>query len=338
MDVELAITRYRLLFETAGDVRLPRFPGALWQGALGSALRRRVCTTGLPVCDGCPRLAECAYPLLFEAQRLFAGSAAPPPRPLVLEPGVDHGHLPPGRIINLDIVLIGTATRHAQAVLSALSEAARVGLGRSRMRVMLVDIQHEGLNAGGWQSILDGAGHIACHPIERVQIPPPPDGALLEFITPVRLRSRGQLVTPRSFTLSGLVHSIQGRVERLCLSYGSHDDAQSPGIGGRHVSLGPLSNGEHSDELAATRQHLTWQVWQRCSTKTQTETRLGGLMGILELSGDTLAKVWPSLWLGQWIHVGTEANLGFGAYQIEALPEPAADCPPSLFRSGPVEA
>ena len=46
---------------------------------------------------------------------------------------------------------------------------------------------------------------------------------------------------------------------------------------------------------------------------------LGGVLGqwTLHDSPDTLANIWPWLWLGQWLHVGKNATMGMGGYTLE---------------------
>lgn len=47
---------------------------------------------------------------------------------------------------------------------------------------------------------------------------------------------------------------------------------------------------------------------------------LGGVLGTWALRGDadTLAQIYPWLWLGQWLHVGKNASMGLGGYTLEA--------------------
>jgi hypothetical protein len=63
----LPIARYRFAFRMQDDLRLPQYAGSLLRGQFGAALRRTACLTGAPTCKGCPLLATCPYPEIFEA-------------------------------------------------------------------------------------------------------------------------------------------------------------------------------------------------------------------------------------------------------------------------------
>jgi CRISPR/Cas system endoribonuclease Cas6 (RAMP superfamily) len=65
---------------------------------------------------------------------------------------------------------------------------------------------------------------------------------------------------------------------------------------------------------------LHWHDWTRYSSRQQQEMTLGGALGRWTLRGsaDTLAALWPWLWLGQWLHVGKNATMGMGGYTLES--------------------
>ncbi|MGB1110419.1 MAG: hypothetical protein ACPG4N_08695, partial [Gammaproteobacteria bacterium] len=46
---------------------IPEFTGSAWRGAFGHALRQISCQTGAKLCDGCPKLYDCAYQSIFVA-------------------------------------------------------------------------------------------------------------------------------------------------------------------------------------------------------------------------------------------------------------------------------
>jgi CRISPR/Cas system endoribonuclease Cas6 (RAMP superfamily) len=52
---------------------------------------------------------------------------------------------------------------------------------------------------------------------------------------------------------------------------------------------------------------------------------LGGVLGRWTLHGtpEVLAEIYPWLWLGQWLHVGKNASMGLGGYQLESGPTAA---------------
>jgi hypothetical protein len=86
-----------------------------------------------------------------------------------------------------------------------------------------------------------------------------------------------------------------------------------------HASWGEAA--KHATQLADTltdTQKLHWFDWVRYSSRQQQEMTLGGVLGRWALHGpsDTLAQLWPWLWLGQWLHVGKNATMGMGGYTL----------------------
>ena len=83
-----------------------------------------------------------------------------------------------------------------------------------------------------------------------------------------------------------------------------------------------LRGASHPEELVreaeALRQRsaLHWQDWSRFSSRQQREMTLGGVLGEWTLEGD-LSRLFPWLWLGQWLHVGKNATMGMGRYEIQ---------------------
>jgi hypothetical protein len=70
-------------------IRLPPNSGSAWRGLIGSSLRRSVCVTRQPTCDGCLLRTQCAYSAFFESPPGSLETAArcnALPHPFVLEP------------------------------------------------------------------------------------------------------------------------------------------------------------------------------------------------------------------------------------------------------------
>jgi hypothetical protein len=92
--------------------------------------------------------------------------------------------------------------------------------------------------------------------------------------------------------------------------------AQQPGWGRAVPGLA-----RHAESLDDERD-LHWHDWTRYSSRQQQEMTLGGVLGRWTMQGnhDTLAALWPWLWLGQWLHVGKNATMGMGGYTLEGVP------------------
>ena len=299
---QLPIAVYRLQFRCTGRIDFPGLPGPLWRSAFGNALRRGVCVTSAPTCDGCLMVQVCPYFQLIETAPP-AGAAkmrryAQVPHPYVIRPCHDGGRRSPGQLLELELTLAGQANAHAAVALTALEKAAADGLGPARGRATLDEVTV--LTPGGWLP----AGQVAPDHIGPPPDPPAPDHFVLEFTTPLRLRLAEALVTPSELTFGMVFRSLLRRVSMLCEFYGDASlETDFAGLG--HIA----------DRMARLSAGLRWVEAQRWSGRQQRRVPLGGIVGEMEMAGDVQA-LWPYLWMGQWLHVGKGAVMGFGQYRL----------------------
>jgi hypothetical protein len=300
----LALARYRILYATLDTVRFPDYPGSTWRGAFGHAFKAVACRyPGLP-CPGCPDAAECPYPPLFES--LGSGD---PLRPYVFEPLAFSGYFPPGVILTLDVVLLGWLNDWLPLLEAAWQRLGERGLGqREPARLELVDVQCQSdPNAEQWVTVpLADDGQSVALTLKPFQIPPAPARARLDLITPLKLKSRGVLIQPDALTGRELLIALARRME-ACASVLD----QLP------LTPEPDQWFEDADTLIEGRQ-LDWLDTHHYSSRQREALKLGGLTGQLWLSGPVLARSWPWLWLGQWLHLGSSTTIGLGRYSIRA--------------------
>ena len=337
------LARYRFTARLQQPLALPDYAGSLLRGQFGAALRNVACMTRQPTCPGCPLLQTCPYTRLFEAPPPPRGEHALQdfsqiPNAYVLEPPT-----PGARALDADedfafhLVLIGHATEQLALVIFALQRALAQGLTRERVPVDLLRVD--------W---VDASG--AAHPLWTAQQPtlrehtntlevPPPGipvnntpeliasyagltGATgqyehklsLHIHTPLRLQSQGKPLGVGQLTPRALIAAITRRTALLMEFH-----AGSPPNPGGHNSWGEAA--KHAAALADTltdTQELHWFDWTRYSSRQQQAMTLGGVLGTWTLHGDanTLAELWPWLWLGQWLHVGKNATMGLGGYSL----------------------
>jgi hypothetical protein len=60
---------------------------------------------------------------------------------------------------------------------------------------------------------------------------------------------------------------------------------------------------------------LRAQGWQRYSNRQRRHMPVAGVTGSWRLAGD-LERLWPFLYLGQWLHIGKKTTFGLGHYQL----------------------
>lgn len=304
----LPVARYRFTFRMREALRLPEFAGSLLRGQFGAALRRTACMTGAKACAGCPLLASCPYPAIFEtpapaSHHLQKFSQVP--NPYVIEPPpLGTRVVAEGEALSFAIVLVGRALDQLPLIVYALQRALRHGLGEERARGEFQDIAWErgDESVPVWDA---AAGRVLAH--EPVIEVPAFDGcasARIDIATPLRLQDNGRPLKAHELSSRKLATAL---VRRTALLFEFH--AGRPSLGAQASELA-----RHAEALADGRA-LTWHDWSRYSSRQRQSMTLGGVLGTWTLRGD-LTPLAPWLWLGQWLHVGKNATMGMGGYAL----------------------
>lgn len=310
----LPLARYRFTFRMADTLRLPDYAGSLLRGQFGAALRRVSCMTGDKTCDGCPLRATCPYPAIFEtpapathAMQHFSHV----PNPYIIEPPpFGTRFIDAGGALQFSLVLVGRAVTQLPLVSFALQRAVEGGLGRERARGALEQIAWQAGDgaedfAPVWQH---GDAAIASHDA-RVTLPAARPVRTLRLVvrTPLRLQQQGHPVRPQALTPRKLIADLLRRITLLAEFH-----ADRPGFVTDASALVRQADG------LVHQPALRWQDWSRYSSRQQQEMTLGGAVGEWTLQGE-LAALLPWLRLGQWLHVGKNATMGMGGYDLHVV-------------------
>lgn len=315
LPASLPIARYRLTLRAEAPFRLTGYPGAMLRGAWGHALRHLACSTGRPVCNGCPVRGQCRYTPLFEPLPDTAqGAARDIPPPYIVQASLTQPRtMAVGDSWSFEMVLFGKALEELPLIVWAWQWAARAGLGDQQAPMRLVSVAYQ-LPAGEWQPVWDaGPGAMAVSPAgaPRIRVhhpaltlapanmkPVPSEGQLC-VLTPMRLQHRGQICEPHQLTADILLTRLWRKLELYLAHY---TDLTLPALPSREgILLQPLS--------------LVRQRWERHSRRQQKAMRLDGVVGTLSLHGP-LEAWWPWLWLGQYTHLGKNTSFGLGQYRL----------------------
>ena len=298
-------------------VCLPDYAGSLLRGQFGAALRGVACMTRQPVCTGCPLLATCPYSRVFEAPPPPAHSlqkfSAIPNAYVIEPPAIGVTQLRADDTLVFNMVLAGDARSQLALIIFAWQRALAQGLTKSRSAAHLQSV--EWIDASGTPCLIwhSDKPTLVDHP-DTLDIPQPPRAVLqdvaLHIHTPLRLQQQGQPLREHQLTPRTLVAAIARRVALVMEFHAGQPTwgAQVPAVV-RHA------------EALADQRDLHWHDWTRYSSRQQQEMTLGGLLGCWTLHGapDTMAALWPWLWLGQWLHVGKNATMGMGGYTLQEV-------------------
>jgi len=317
----LPLARYRFTAIVQQPLALPEYAGSLLRGQFGAALRNVACMTRQPTCPGCPLLQTCPYTRIFEAPPPPKGQHtlqdfSQIPNPYVIEPPTPGARvLDAGDALVFDVVLVGRAIDQLALVVFALQRALAQGLPRQRIPADLMQV--DWVDAQGTPQPVWTHDHptLAEHPT-TLQAPAAPadasDGITLHIHTPLRLQQQGQPLGVAQLTPRALVAAL---ARRSALLMEFHAGQTGWGEAAKQIA--------HQSESLTDTRDLHWFDWTRYSSRQQQEMTLGGVLGRWTLNGssETLAALWPWLWLGQWLHVGKNATMGMGAYTLAATGE-----------------
>ena len=294
---------YTLDFSARHDGDLPAFPGSAIRGAFGHALKRLACVMRNRPCDGCPLEFNCLYTTIFETRcdpATEGGNAVRnirPPHPFVLK--VDFAaqrRFQKGDMLQVGIVLYGTAVNTYPFVLRAMEEAGERGFGRNRLSFRLENISQVGLRHDDWAS-------GKAYPVPGIQDPPQASGFSCHWniMTPLRLRSGGKPVDHRRLTPGDLAMPVLRRLMLLVQHYGNPDQLRIHPDMSRRTSL-----------LRFTRCDLKWKRLQRYSSRQSATHSVSGLMGAISLDYSAVPEWGQILAWAPVIHVGKATSMGLG--------------------------
>lgn len=305
------VARYRLHARVQRAVGWPDYEGSVLRGLWGHALRRMVCATGRADCAGCPLLARCAYPALFEpAPPAGARSYGDLTPPYVVEPLPGPRRLAPAAPYAFDLVLFGRALAELPLVLRGWQRALAGQIGPEEGAMTLERV--EWLDASG--AALEvarcgtaGLGPVAPH--ERsVALPPPqaaPKRLRVELATPLFVKQGGRPLAPAQLRAAHWLWALVRRVAEVS-----------------ELHLGQPTGLDFAALKAAAQQlrfdtaQLSARRVDRWSNRQQRHMPLHGVVGSAVVEGP-LAAFWPLLHLGQWLHAGGKTSFGLGRYHLQ---------------------
>ncbi len=307
----LVTERFRFSIRVTSLMVLPPYKGGIFRGAFGSAFRSIVCATRAKECSNCVLLTQCLYKALFEPQ-------APPhhpdalkfrhaPAPYVLNPPLNSRQaFHPGQTLDFELVLIGRAVDALPYFIYTFMNLGDRGLGRERGKYEISNVHV--VRNGEVIPIYDGAAKIlkSYAPGTNVLGPSADENCsrlTLEFLTPLRLKEKGDLVTKLTFPL--FFERLAERLNLLAVLYGNNS---------KPPDLAPLM--EQAQKIKVLEDKLHWYEWERYSARQKTTMKLGGLRGKITFTGN-LSPFMPYLRLGAEVNVGQSTSFGLGKYSIE---------------------
>ena len=159
-----------------------------------------------------------------------------------------------------------------------------------------------------WMTIFEPGGPLSPALPEPPPVPAAPRSVRVRLLTPLRLRRHERLVSTSDLTFRAFAGNLLRRLSLLTYFFADTPlDIDFSGLLGRAESIPMIEP------------RLRWHEWTRHSSRQKAKVPMGGLVGSFVLEGSGLGPFWPSLWLGQWTHVGKGCSMGLGRYVLEPM-------------------
>lgn len=296
-------------------------PGSALRGALYEALAAKFCGVGFA--ESTPEhRAVCPVCRLLAAEDDQAGRGRDLPRPLTIEPPLGMTTVAAGVTFTFGISLVGWAQGALLYVLRAMELVGRRGLGRGRSRLQVLEVKEASSLDGRERLLVQGrvvrqpqlcvtAAEVSQAAAQRIGSQPwQPLG--LELLTPMRLTSGGHLVHKVDLAVlcQRLVERCQNLVEHCAIPAADVQPLPRTEWAQLHREIGAAAR-----VVEITADNTYWVEARSGSRRQQRYTEIGGLVGSLELAGDT-APLLPWLLWGQCLHIGKDAVKGNGWFIV----------------------
>jgi len=316
---QLQVLDLEVHFEALDPVTLPFFRENALRAALGTALRRVVCSfPKRSTCEGCQLENICPYgKLIFFSQtqrNTRKGNVLPftayftKSTPMKMESG---------QLFCLNLRLFGTAVNYFPYFYFALEEMAHRGIGvlsesgkRGRLALRTIEL----INPRGFKIPLISTNfayrtqkevptYMLKDYIESVSdLPDKINHVRIKTLSPLRIKHRGHLTDHLDFHI--LMRAVLRRLSSLYLfTYGTPLELNYREI----VSL--------SENIQIERIKLRWHDYHRYSKTQQMEMKIGGVVGEVVYRGQ-LHEFYPFLKAGELLSVGRSISFGFGRYEL----------------------
>ncbi len=303
---DLPTVRIRCTARLGADARLPRYTGSSWRGLIGHQLQSLVCPFPRKKgCGACAIAKTCPYSLLFEEESTSeAVSEAPRGYVFYPEPSEENSQ---EQILH--ITLFGSCHKFLPALVAALFEGQRKGLGVGRWPYVLTSVEEilPDRIARPLKAAPDRPTEVmGPHPLRKwLETTSPPDGSLrIQIKSPLRLRKKGKYQGKMDWTF--FFESLARRLESLNCLY--HEGQPL----GKELWL-DLKKRLRCD--GHIQENLKWWDFQRYSSRQKRKVPMGGLVG-------EAVQASPSPEQLQWwkaaeiVHVGKGAAMGLGKVEL----------------------
>ena len=297
------ITQLNVQLQAQRNISWPHFAGGALRGAFGRALRKATCVTGQSTCHNCPVRNNCAYGVVFDpvppVNALHPSFRDGQPLYILKPPALGAAKINTGQNQQYKIALFPGAKPYFGVIQHSLKYAAEHELFKAG-DFLLLSIETEKI------SIVANSPELKSEYISMHSDNAKVMKISLRWLTPLRIQHLGKpLFKSQQLDANILIRAIlRRRTQWLQVS-----------------GLQAIDNNlelEAANQCQIDTQNMHWHDISRYSGTQNKRLPLGGLIGSVTISGPSKALqiLQPLIELGSKLHIGKEAILGLGQYEI----------------------
>lgn len=260
---------------------LPDFKGSMLHGWFGHALRGG---------------GNNAYQILFEQHD------AQQPKPYVICPGLDHKtKWQAGEIYHFELMLFGHAVSIVEEVLGAIKYGQKLGFGPERVPFELLTVTSmmpNGKRLGIVPTLLSDWMIFDIYPDTATEL-------VIEFITPMRTKYKGQIVKAPVDDLNFWCRQALRRLIQLSQFWVLDDQGLFAAIYEQQLPI----------QVHASEKNGYFEDWQRYSLRQEEQLPFGGVKGQISFYGN-LGLAPLLMKMAQVLHIGSKTTFGLGKIEV----------------------
>lgn len=306
MPINLPLAEYKFTYNAIDSISVPAFSGSLWHSVFGKALKDVSCIAPDSECKSCLFYKQCDYPLIFR------GVADKPPKQQTLvsphifqSSSAESTSVPPKGRFSIKLLLVGSANQRLAGVIQAMHKIGLNGLGKHRSKLALQGVTRQ-LSGYFEQNLLSNQRIHAADLVQKKVIPEPIERVRLQFTTPFKFS--GKAANTSSFQIDFFLMMLIRRLSSLQYYY--TDQALEADF----KTLKTLTQ-----TVPVTNNTMSLIAFSELSHRNCLHKQSKGWIGHIDLDLSRHHVLWEFLFLGQWMNVGKNANMGFGSYQLVVI-------------------
>ena len=287
---EISYCPLRVSLNALERAELPPYLGSTLRGALGQALLQ----TDKEACAFLYRNSE--------KEDMDAGKVVAKPY-MIIPPEIQRPQtvIEQGEKLNFELLLFGSAEESVSAVVSALEQLYRFGLGARRYRFDLSEIINSQTQRIIWRKGKYFKEDVTAAEIQGEELQNV-TGVVIKICTPLRIRHGGRLV--KKILFQTLIRNITNRIMELTERYGGWIDQEEAD---RLLVL--------AEKVSTVHEEIKVERMERYSNRTNGKMDFSGLIGTIEYEGDLTPFV-PWMYAAQKLHIGRNTTFGMGKIQV----------------------